>query len=317
MQLVTIDDVPGGSVGARLTTGDYLHLARTARAGTLEAWLPTSVAALLAGGDEAIDIARRMVTRAEHGSAADELHNRRAVIPAKTPLLAPIPAPSLMVAAGLAYRSHLAEMANTPVPQHPTAFMKSPSSIAAPGVPLTLPASADSMVDYEGELACVFGRHCHNVAPGEALAHLAGYTAANDISARDWAPAVWGATEPWQARMTWEVNIMGKQLPGFTPLGPVLTTIDEIPDPAALGLKTRLNGTIMQDTQVSDMIFSVADVISYLSRWYSFSPGDVLLTGTPAGVGIGRTPRVFLSDGDVVEVEIDRIGTLRTPVRCT
>lgn len=316
MKLVTIDDVPGGSVGAQLASGEYLHLGRAAQEGTLESWLPHNVAALLSGGDEALNVVRRIVDRAEHGSATDDLRNRRALLAPDTPLLAPVPAPRLMVAAGLAYRSHLAEMANTPVPQHPTAFMKSPSSIAAPGVALLLPPLADTMVDFEGELACVFGRHCHDVSSDEALSYLAGYTAANDISARDWAPAVWAATEPWQARITWEVNIMGKQLPGFTPLGPVLTTIDEIPDPAALNLTTRLNGSVMQRTQMSDMIFPIAEVISYLSRWYSFSPGDILLTGTPAGVGIGRSPRVFLGDGDVVEVEIDRIGTLRTPVRC-
>lgn len=108
---------------------------------------------------------------------------------------------------------------------------------------------------------------------------------------------------------------MGKQFPGFTPLGPVLTTVDDIPDPSALRLVTRLNGQVMQDAQVSDMIFPLDEVISYFSRWYHFQPGDVLLTGTPAGVGIGRKPPIFLTPGDRVEVEIDRIGTLSTPIR--
>jgi 2-keto-4-pentenoate hydratase/2-oxohepta-3-ene-1,7-dioic acid hydratase in catechol pathway len=217
-----------------------------------------------------------------------------------------------MVAAGLAYRSHLAEMANTPAPAHPTAFMKSPASISGPEEKVSLPTLAREHVDYEGELACVFGRTCYNVPASEALSYLAGYTAANDLSARDWAKSVWAATAPWDARITWEVNIMGKQFPGFTALGPVLTTTDEIPDPSLLKLRTTVNGQVMQAAPVSDLIFPIPEVISYLSRWYEFAPGDVLLTGTPAGVGIGRKPPVFLKEGDVVSVEIDRIGCLTT-----
>ena len=315
MHLITIDDVPGGSPGAVLSSGAILHFARAARAGTIEAWLPSSNLALLEGGEEALAIARRIVERAEGAGAHDELAARNAILPTGTRLLAPIPTPRMIVAAGLAYRSHLAEMANTPAPDHPTAFMKSPASVAAPGAPLHLPAQASELVDYEGELACVFGRDCHMISPGEALQCLAGYTVANDISARDWAKAVWASTEPWQARQTWEVNIMGKQLPGFTPLGPALVTTDTIPDPSTLRLTTRLNGTVMQDAPVADMIFPIAEVVAYFSRWYHFRAGDVLLTGTPAGVGIGRKPPIFLQAGDTIEIEIDRIGTLSTPVR--
>ncbi len=314
MQLITIDDVRGGSVGARLRSGTLLHLQRAARAGTIERWLPSSVTALLEGGDEALGIARRIVERAERNEADDELRAAGALLPAETRLLAPVPAPRMMIAAGLAYRSHLAEMANTPAPAHPTAFMKSPASVAAPGAPLALPAFASEAVDYEGELACVFGRVCHGVEVAQAMACIAGYTVANDISARDWARQVWAATAPWEARLTWEVNIMGKQLPGFTPLGPALVTVDEIDDVNALHLTTRLNGAVMQHAPIGDMIFPLAEVISYLSRWYTFQPGDVLLTGTPAGVGVGRKPPVFLKAGDQVEVEIDRIGTLVTPI---
>ena len=108
---------------------------------------------------------------------------------------------------------------------------------------------------------------------------------------------------------------MGKQLPGFTPLGPTLATSDAIPDPTQLRIITKLNDTVMQDTPVSDMIFPIAEVVSYLSRWYRFRPGDVLLTGTPAGVGVGRTPPVFLRAGDTIEVGIEGIGNLVTPIR--
>jgi 2-keto-4-pentenoate hydratase/2-oxohepta-3-ene-1,7-dioic acid hydratase in catechol pathway len=314
MQLLTIDDIPGGSPGARLRSGDVLHLARAARRGSIEAWLPAQLADLLAGGPEAMAIARRIVDRAEAGDSGDELAEAGALLPADTRLLAPLPSPRLIVAAGLAFRSHLAEMANTPAPAEPTAFMKSPRSIAAPGAKLRLPAQASGMVDYEGELACVFGQTCYMVSEADALGCIGGYTIANDISARDWAPAVWAATAPWHARQTWEVNIMGKQLPGFTPLGPVLLTADDVPDPAALHLTTRLNGAVMQDASIADLIFPLARTIAYLSRWYRFEPGDLLLTGTPAGVGIGRTPPVFLQAGDTIEVEIGGIGTLTTPI---
>jgi acylpyruvate hydrolase len=312
MQLVTIDDVPPGSAGARLRSGEILHLARAKLPGTLEAWIPNSVIAILEGGPEALDLVRNVVRRVEELPEAglEKLRRRATLLGSGTALKAPIPNPRLVVAAGLAYRSHLAEMANTPVPAHPTAFLKSSGSISGPGDHLLLPPQASEHVDYEGELACVFGRRCHNVQPAEALTFIAGYTAANDLSARDWARSVWAATTPWEARITWEVNIMGKNFPGFTALGPVLTTADEIPDPAQLHLRTRVNGTEMQSAPISDLIFPIPEVISYLSRWYEFSPGDVLLTGTPAGVGIGRKPQVFMRKGDVVSVEIDRIGTL-------
>ena len=315
MFLVTIDDRPNGSPGARLSSGDILHLARAARPGTVETWLPASNLAILEGGTEALDVVRRMVARAEGGGGADELSTCGALLPPDTRLLAPIPEPRMIIAAGLAYRSHLAEMANTPAPAHPTAFMKSPASVGAPGAILHLPPQASKAVDYEGELALVFGRSCHAVSPADAMACIAGYTAANDVSARDWGPAVHAAKDPWPARLAWEVNIMGKQFPGFTALGPALATVDEVRDPGELRIVTRLNGKVMQDSPVSDLIFPIADVVSYLSRWYTFRAGDVLLTGTPAGVGAGRTPQVFMHPGDTIEVEIAPIGSLITPIR--
>jgi 2-keto-4-pentenoate hydratase/2-oxohepta-3-ene-1,7-dioic acid hydratase in catechol pathway len=311
MKLLTIDDTRGGSPGALLSWGESLHLSRAALPGTIEAWLPASLAEMLAGGGEALRVAGGIVSRAERASPSTrETWRRNGVLLASPRLLAPIPAPRLIVAAGLAYKAHLAEMSNTPTPPHPTAFMKSPTSLSGPDEQILIPPQASAAVDYEGELACVFGKRCHNVSADEALSYLAGYTVANDFSARDWAGSVWAAKEPWEARITWEVNIMGKQLPGFTALGPVLTTIDEIPDPAELKLTTRVNGATMQSTLVSDLIFPIAETIAYLSRWYTFTPGDVLLTGTPSGVGIGRRPPVFMHEGDTVEVEIDRIGTL-------
>jgi len=316
MKLVTIDSVAAGVPGALLTSGEILHLGKAALPGSLEAWLPTSIKAILQAGDEGLAIARRIVARVEASGDSERgrLRARGALTPVDTPLLAPVPNPALVVAAGLAYRSHLAEMAGTPTPPHPTAFMKSPGSITGPGASVTVPPGASQCIDFEGELAVVFGRECHCVDARHALEYVAGYMAANDISARDWVHEVWSAQTPWDARRTWEVNIMGKQFPGFTPLGPVLLTADEVPDPSDLGITTRLNGRVMQSAKVSDLIFELADTIAFLSRWYRFQPGDILLTGTPAGVGVGRQPPVFMHPGDIVEVEIDGVGILRNSI---
>ncbi len=314
MQLATIDDVPHGSPGVRLSSGEFLHLLRFAVPGSLEVWIPSSIKGLLEAGQAALGIVRGMIDRCEALQPRERelLRGCGTLLPAATRLLPPIVQPSMILAAGLAYRSHLAEMAGTPAPPHPTAFMKSPSSLSAPGALVAFPKLASARVDFEGELACVFGRHCHNVSASDALSYLAGYTASNDLSARDWVESAWQAREPWAARVTWEVNLMGKQFPGFTALGPVLTTTDEIQSPADLRLTTRLNGQIMQDSLVNDLIFSIGEMIAHFSRWYRFAPGDILLTGTPAGVGVGRKPPVFIKAGDCVEVEIGRIGCLRT-----
>ncbi len=316
MRLVTIDDGRRGVSGALLRNGDVVDLRRAALPDTVETWIPSDLRALLEAGAEGMDIARRVVDRIE--ALDDErrkvLFDQRALLPSATPLLAPLAEPRLILAAGLAYRSHLAEMAGTPVPKHPTAFMKSPTSITGPGAAIRVPADAAAHVDYEGELAVVFGRDCHGVSEADAMDYVAGYTVANDVSARDWVREVWQASEPWEARLTWEVNIMGKQFPGFTALGPALLTRDEVPDVRQLCLTTRLNGITMQSSTVADLIFELPAVIAWFSRWYGFTAGDVLLTGTPAGVGVGRKPPVFMHPGDTIEVHIDGIGTLRNTI---
>lgn len=316
MKLVTLDDVDPGSPGALLSSGEILHLGRAALEGTLERWLPGSVRALLEAGGEGMAVLGGMVLRAE--SAAEptlqEWRRHGVLLPADTRLKAPVPDARLIVAAGLAYRSHLAEMGNTPAPPHPTGFIKSTHSIAGPSAPLPLPAQAAGHVDYEGELAVVFGRRCHNASVQDAMDHVAGYTVANDVSARDWLGDVLNARSTWEARLSWEVNIMGKQFPGFTCLGPALVTRDEIEDVGQLRLETRLNGHVVQAAPISDMIFSFAEMIAYFSKWYVFEPGDILLTGTPAGVGAGRKPPLYLEAGDIIEVSISSLGTLRTPV---
>lgn len=315
MKLVTIAGHGGGAPGAMLRTGEIVDLRAAALPGTAEAWIPDSMRKLLAAGGDGLGIVRVIVDRLEglDGIAGKAARERGLILPADTRLLAPVPDPGLIVAAGLAYRSHLAEMAGTPPPPHPTGFMKSAHSVLGSDAVVPLPPDASEQVDYEGELAVVFGSTCHRVAPADALRHVAGYMAANDFSARDWVRAVWAASAPWDARLSWEVNIMGKQFPGFTSLGPALVTAEAV-DLDTGYLTTRINGERVQHGPLSDMIFTVAETIAHFSKWYLFEPGDVLLTGTPAGVGVGRDPPLFLRRGDVVDVEVDGIGTLRSHI---
>ena len=311
MKLVTIDCVPGGRPGAMLGNGEILHLERAALPGTAETWLPPTMRAILAAGDEGLDLVRRIVARAE-GRGERERERLRAagaVLPAATRLLAPIPDPAMILSVGQAYRSHLREMKTEP-PHEPHGFIKASSAVVGPGADVPLPPQCSGMVDFEGEFCAVIGRTCHNVAADAAMRYVAGYTITNDVSARDWVPLIGKAKTTPEARTAWDLNHMGKQLPAFSPLGPCLVTADEIDDPGNLDLTTRLNGRVMQQANTSDLIFPIAETIAHFSRWYTFWPGDIVSTGTPAGVGYGRDPKVFLQPGDVVEVEVSGIGVL-------
>jgi len=224
----------------------------------------------------------------------------------------PIPDPGFILSVGMNYREHLEEM-NTPIPTLPAAFVKAPSSLTGSGEPIVLPPDHAGMVDFEGELCFVFGRDCHRVSEAEAMEYVAGYTIANDVSARDWVPGIFTADGNMAAIHAWEVNILGKQYPTFTPLGPALVTRDEIADPGALRLVTRLDGEVMQDT-LTELVFPIARLIAHYSQWYRFRPGDVVTTGSPSGVGFGRDPKVFMKPGQRIEVTIEGIGTLSNPV---
>ncbi len=316
MRLVTISTSNEGAAGAILNSGEILNISLAARPNSLEAWVPAGVRGMLQAGREGMEIVRSLIARIESEGENERarLRARGALLPATTALMSPIPHPRLLIAAGLAFHQHLKEMSGTPVPQQPTAFIKSAGSITGHECAVSIQPNAADCVDYEGELAIVFGSPCHRVTPDEAYACIAGYTCANDISARDWIPAVIGAKGVWEARQSWELNIMGKQMPGFTPLGPCIVTTDEVTDITKVRLQTRLNGMTVQSVEMSDLIFSIGETISYLSQWYAFEPGDVLLTGTPAGVGVGRKPPVFMHPGDVIEVEIDGIGVLRNHI---
>ena len=217
--------------------------------------------------------------------------------------LAPV-APVNIFCIGLNYRAHAAET-GAQIPDHPVIFMKPTSTLANPGDPVRLPASCDHgpEVDYEAELAVVIGKEGKDLSPSEALDYVLGYTCANDISARRWQKH--GGGGQW---------VRGKSFDTFCPLGPVLVTADEIPNPQTLAIRCELNGQLMQDGHTGDMIFPVAELISRLSRDTTLLPGTLILTGTPAGVGFTRDPPVFLAPGDRVRVSIDRIGVLENRV---
>jgi 2-keto-4-pentenoate hydratase/2-oxohepta-3-ene-1,7-dioic acid hydratase in catechol pathway len=218
-------------------------------------------------------------------------------------LLAPL-APSAILCIGLNYRQHAHET-NAPLPQFPVLFMKSVSAVQDPGAPILLPRWLRSgKVDYECELAIVIGKACKNVSRERALEYVLGYTCANDVSARDWQKE--GGGTQW---------CRGKTFDTFCPLGPRLVTLDEIPNPNALRIQTRVNGETLQDCNTSDMIFDVPTLLEFLSGSTTLLPGTVILTGTPHGVGTARTPPRFLQPDDEVSVEIEKIGVLSNPVR--
>ena len=212
--------------------------------------------------------------------------------------------PTSIFCIGLNYREHAVE-SGLEFPKYPVVFMKPSSSVTATDQPIIIPQCCDPAgeVDYECELAVVIGRSARNVPEDRALEYVWGYTAANDVSARKWQGSRGGGQ--------W---VRGKSFDTFCPLGPVLVTADEIPDPQTLALRTFVNGEKVQDHTTADMIFSVRQLIGFLSQDTTLLPGTVILTGTPPGVGFVRKPPLWLKHGDQVVVEIDKIGRLENTV---
>jgi 2,4-didehydro-3-deoxy-L-rhamnonate hydrolase len=214
----------------------------------------------------------------------------------------PVDPPQKVICVGLNYRKH-AEESGQPIPPNPILFAKFPNSLVGPDEAIVIP-SITQQVDYEAELGVIIGTRAQRVSVDNALSHVLGYTCVNDVSARDlqFADGQW---------------VRGKALDTFCPIGPRIATSAEIADPQALAIRCIVNGETLQDSNTADMIFSVAEIISFISQAITLEPGDIIATGTPEGVGFARTPPVFLKDGDVVSVEIDGIGTLTNPVRAS
>ncbi len=212
----------------------------------------------------------------------------------------PVPNPDKILCLGVNYREHAAE-AQQEIPVVPLVFAKFRNSLTGPTSPILLPR-VSQLIDYEGELAVIIGKRCKAVTEQEALGYVAGYSILNDVTARD----IQAQTSQWTA---------GKALDTFAPMGPGIVPASQIPDPQTLTLITLVNGQEVQHDCTANMIFSVASALAFLSSLMTLEPGDILATGTPSGVGFKRTPPLFLQDGDVVEVEIERIGRLRNPVK--
>lgn len=265
--------------------------------------LPADALAFLRRGDDALAAAREalaFVDEVLHRYDPPDLA-RAGVLEPRTAvrLCAPVPRPGKIVAIARNYPAHARESGDEP-PTEPVLFLKASSAVIGPGDEIPLPAVSRE-VDYEGELAAVIGHVAREVDEADALACVAGYTAANDVSARDW-QSVRGQ------------HFIGKSCDGFAPLGPVLVTRDEINDVQSLALETRLSGEVVQSAVTKEMTFPVSRIVAFASRLMTLEPGDVILTGTPAGVGRSQHPPRFLREGDVVEVTIERIGTLRNHV---
>lgn len=218
---------------------------------------------------------------------------------ADTQALPVLTAPGKFICVGLNYKSHVVETRRDDSP-YPALFVRFNDSLAAHGDTVLRPAFSERF-DYEGELAVVIGKGGRGISQTDAFSHVAGYACFNDVSVRDWQRH----THQWTP---------GKNFPGTGPLGPWLVTADEVGDVNALTLETRLNGQVVQHAAVSDLIFTIPVIIEYISRFTPLSPGDVIATGTPGGVGDRRTPPLYMKDGDVVEVEITGLGTLRNTI---
>ena len=231
-----------------------------------------------------------------HVRFPDVVHDRE-----NAPLLTPVLAPSKIIGIGLNYRDHCEEQ-NLEPPKEPVIFAKFPNALLRPGGVIQWPRRLTRQVDYEAELAVIIGRVARNVKASEAYYYIFGYTAANDVSARD----LQRSDRQW---------LRAKSLDTFCPLGPWVVTQDEIGDPMNLGIRCLVNGEVRQDSRTSGMIFDIPYLIEYLSQAFTLLPGDVILTGTPSGVGIFRDPPLLLRDGDVVTVEVEGIGALTNTCR--
>jgi len=258
--------------------------------------LPPSMLEFILAGNDSLASARAALAAAVSATLARFSHPVASVR-----LLAPLARPGKILCSGINYRSHFSENPSAKLPTEPFFFAKMPSGVIGPGEPILLPKRAPTQIDYEVEFAVVIGRTLTCAAEVEVMSAIFGYTILHDVSARD-------------VQFRDNQITLGKNFDTFCPLGPCIVTADEIPEPAALGLRSRVNGELRQNGSNRDWVFSLPHLLSALSNVMTLKPGDIVSTGTPAGVGLFRSPPTYLHAGDVVELEIDGIGTLRNPV---
>jgi acylpyruvate hydrolase len=291
MRLVRYEGNNGVARLGALTDNGIVPLEAAARSVAAAPEVFSSISSFLLAGDSAIENARRLIQTAPP-SAFTSASNVK--------LLAPIPRPGKIIAVGLNYRDHSIEAGAKELPKSPIIFAKFASSVCGPGDAIVIPVG-DPNVDYEAELAVVIGRNGKNISASDALRYVAGYMPLNDVSARAWQ----FADKQW---------VRGKSCDTFCPVGPYLTTREDISDPHALWIRTRVNGATLQDSNTSKIIFRIPELIEFISASITLETGDIIATGTPEGVGAFRTPPIFLKPGDTVEVEIEKLGVLRNPV---
>lgn len=278
MKLVTF--IAGRKTHAGILDGDQL-------VSLTEAGVADSVMDIVLGGKKALKAAR------------DALKNAPRYQLKKAKLAAPI-RPGKVLCSGINYKGHALENPNAKMPTEPFFFAKLPSSVTGPDMPVEK-SPRTAQMDYEVEFSVVIGKRLYKAAEADIMPAIFGYTLLNDISARD-------------VQFKDNQITLGKNLAGYAPIGPVILTADAMPKPDAVRLQTRLNGKTLQDGSTADWLFSLPQLISFLSHIMPLEPGDIVTTGTPAGVGIFQKPPVFMQAGDVVEIEADGIGILRTPI---
>lgn len=282
MRLVTYQSASGPRV-AGIRDGQYVDLAQT------DPTLPSTLKELLAAGPTALERARQAIATGQAFSAEG------------IQLLAPIPNPEKVICIGLNYADHAAE-SGAAIPNEPVVFNKFPTAVSAPGAPIVLPKVTEK-VDYEAELVVVIGVGGRHIPVEQAYSHVAGYTCGHDVSARDW-----------QLQKPGGQWLLGKTFDTFAPFGPALVMSDEVSDPGNLNIALRIDGVTLQNSNTRQLIFSIDQLISYVSGVCKLKPGDVIFTGTPPGVGAARKPPIFLRPGNRVEVEIEGLGVLENPV---
>ena len=287
MRLVSFTDEAGDRLGVEGGTG------RIWSSRVLGPRLPGSMAELLASGETALAALRSAVEAAAAVGRPGDVD--------RASLIAPVPRPGKVVAIGLNYRDHAAEL-GLEIPAVPLMFTKFPTAVVGDGATVEWDPALTDDVDLEVELAVVIGRTARRIGRDTALDHVLGYTALNDVTARD-------------LQFSDGQYVRSKSLDTFCPIGPVVVTTDELPDPGGLAVRSWRNDEPMQDSRTSELIFSVAELVAFCSQAFTLEPGDVIATGTPGGIGYFREPKISMRDGDVMTIEVEGIGRRSNPCR--
>ncbi|CAH3141982.1 unnamed protein product [Pocillopora meandrina] len=256
-----------------------------------ESSISSDMKSFLEGGEEMMKKAQRVVDGGQHVLKRADIQ-----------LKAPIHNPNKLICIGMNYVDHCLEQ-NVPLPTEPVIFSKFTNAITDPGAPIIYPEETQEL-DFEVELAFVIGKTGKKIKESEALEYVAGYTVVHDVSARDW-----------QLKKNSGQWLIGKTFDSFCPIGPAIVTKESISDPHKLGIRCRVNDNVMQDSNTENLVFKTEALVSFISRFITLSPGDVVITGTPPGVGCFRKPPVYLKRGDVVECEIDEIGCISNTIQ--